>query len=676
MRRGWIPLLVIVTVVAALWWSPTLAPTYTLAYNELAQTFTALKTFSAGVKAHSYQDATASTGEQHTFTDATFTGSLGAAALPLASYSVALALSTPTTTPTPTGITGIGSCSNSVTYRLYATWANQSGETLVSPASSDFTPASSSKQIVVSQPSGIPPLVNSWRVFYSKSTESHSTLRQCQSTATYLASGTATMNCTCSSIGPSPPVSNNSGTEDLFVVRDGELRSILAGASPQYLFTPSRLSMTSTVPRWSIDDGVTSSAIMVTGPNMKYVCKAGCEYSTVTTALAAISDNSSTKRWTVLIYPGDYDETPAAKSYVSLIGIDRATTRIRGAGAAAAGITIPIDGTEIGISNLTIGGNGVKTADNNTVRTNIYVWNCIVGITDGTENTPNPGPSVDNFILYHKVNVYSIGNICRSLFDSVIVANDASYYGSGNQYFNDNLSVDNQQRLWSVAGPGALIYEESPIAIITNTTNNQAMEGFTRSSAIASGTTSRGESVVIRGGTLRMSSTNASRTARTTCFNLPNSQPTNAVASSYDFSGTDCEISVAGSSVAVKALEVAADADHANVSVLWNSGRSVLSGGASQTDIDNAETVGGFSLTIAGVLHGGTYTGAGTVTAGDARIGAFTTRLLTRVGDLVAATCTNNEIALDTGGANNEICICTGGAWSCATVTTATGPTN
>lgn len=51
------------------------------------------------------------------------------------------------------------------------------------------------------------------------------------------------------------------------------------------------------------------------------VAKAHGGYSTITTALASITDASATKPYTILVYPGVYAEDITAKDYVSIVGV-------------------------------------------------------------------------------------------------------------------------------------------------------------------------------------------------------------------------------------------------------------------------------------------------------------------------------------------------------------------
>jgi hypothetical protein len=64
-----------------------------------------------------------------------------------------------------------------------------------------------------------------------------------------------------------------------------------------------------------------ANGYLVPPNNVKYVGKSGCAYSTVQSAIDAISDASADNKYIVFVYPGRYNEKITCKQYVSIIGL-------------------------------------------------------------------------------------------------------------------------------------------------------------------------------------------------------------------------------------------------------------------------------------------------------------------------------------------------------------------
>jgi hypothetical protein len=58
------------------------------------------------------------------------------------------------------------------------------------------------------------------------------------------------------------------------------------------------------------------------------VAKAGGDYTTIQAAITAITDATSSKPYTVLVYPGLYDEAITLKDYVDIIAVDPDNTKV------------------------------------------------------------------------------------------------------------------------------------------------------------------------------------------------------------------------------------------------------------------------------------------------------------------------------------------------------------
>jgi len=58
------------------------------------------------------------------------------------------------------------------------------------------------------------------------------------------------------------------------------------------------------------------------------VAKSGGDYTSVQSAIDSITDASISKRYSILVHPGDYAENITMKSYVDLIGVSASTCRI------------------------------------------------------------------------------------------------------------------------------------------------------------------------------------------------------------------------------------------------------------------------------------------------------------------------------------------------------------
>lgn len=65
------------------------------------------------------------------------------------------------------------------------------------------------------------------------------------------------------------------------------------------------------------------SSYMQSKQQVVTVAKSGGDYTTITAALAAITDAASNKRYVILVAPGEYSEAITMKQYVDIVGLGR-----------------------------------------------------------------------------------------------------------------------------------------------------------------------------------------------------------------------------------------------------------------------------------------------------------------------------------------------------------------
>ncbi|HEV8202354.1 MAG TPA: hypothetical protein VGS03_20270 [Candidatus Polarisedimenticolia bacterium] len=279
----------------------------------------------------------------------------------------------PTSAPSnAAGATTGGSCSASTTYRTYVAWCNESGCTAASPASADITPSSGSTNLITVTRPSIASGATSWSAYYSKSgTENHSILRICSGlgagTGT-LAAATTSESCKCagnqlmtnsnqtgivqmSKLDPSGPVKISS--------KDGTVQGKLTAERAVLDFA------TDLLPRFSPDAGANfrtvewnSAAVYYVEPNFGAGTTNGVGrtvFSSITNALAAITDSAYTKPYVIKVRNNGGGELTGAsitKPYVWLQG-DGATRvgviKILADGVRVSGLITPV----IQVGNVT-----------------------------------------------------------------------------------------------------------------------------------------------------------------------------------------------------------------------------------------------------------------------------------------------------------------------------------
>lgn len=581
-------------------------------YREIANVFSALQTFNAGIN----------TAKQIEPGLTTYVNTGTAQLLPM---DLDFTMATP---GAPTGMTtgSIGSCTSAETYQLYVSWVNQSGETSVGAASAPYTPTASSKQILTIARPAADPRAAFWRIWYAKQSESYSTVRACATGgAGYNAIGTTTVSCQCQA-GPTFPGATTTSVVPMVDPRDGEIR-FAADTTSLGVTTltagQNRLYYGKALPRWSSDAGVTPMNFLLEPGQARLVCKSGCPYSTIAAAMASITDASNTKRYTVLVYPGDWNEGVTAASYVSIAGFGRSATHI-------GSIAITGDQTEVGIFNLRAQSISGSSA---TVPNNVYIANCDVGVTDGS------GFSVSSLGLWGgpKERIYSFGNTYRGTQWAAATTTDSYFYSHGDRFEVTGVS-GNPSYGFDRDEPGIHVYMTGAQFDLTTADASQPIAAFGCAVGPVQTATLPSE-IVMTGTQIRINSTNAARNGAISCFEIPygSCAESGALALSLDLNAVDCTITAADSSSTLSGISFPLSANHVNWNVRWRDGRIAMSGGANRYDVNNQETGATDTVTVSNMDMSGNFNGSGTTLIGLPR---DVTRLFTQAsiqgGDTIA----------------------------------------
>jgi hypothetical protein len=528
-----------------------------------------------------------------------------------------------------------GTCRQDTTYRIYVSYTNVSGETQLSLASNDFKPASGNTNRINVTRGAIPTNANRWRAWFSRDLggENHSVIRGCGAGASIEEKlpSDLTAACPCSlAADAQEPTSNTTRTV----------------YSQRSIASPSALSMSR--PEVAV----------------KEVCPLGCDFTTTAAAMAAITDASATKRYQVKLRAPYYNSLDAVtmKSYVHLAG-DGANTTVINAVTLPAGLvdaTISDVGVINGFSTSGVGGGPV------------YLDRVNCGALATGQGQPsacwNDQP-FGQWTVYATDVYFALNNDNNVIFPGP----RSRWIGTGNRYRTDvnaishtgcwayNNGSDDGVEIIDVGSTCELNYLGDP---------GDSIQGAFR--WVPTGSTSTvGNFIDLSGTVIKITNPNASGTpASLRCLYMdstgPNTKPSRMV-----LTGTRCQITTANASQELRGMEINADADWANWTIAWDGGSIDLIGGAAHYDVDNADTT--LVPTLTGVRHSGSYTGAGTVAAGDARLGAFSSSLQGPSGNCCPATCTIGQTFDDTT-ATTEWCVCTAtNTWKCVTLPNA-GP--
>jgi hypothetical protein len=242
------------------------------------------------------------------------------------------------------GATTGGFCSTNDTYRTYVAWCNESGCTAVSPASSDFHPASGTTNFitVMVTPGSIPYGATSWAMYYSKASEGHSKIWHCSSTNAYsgsVAASATSGDCKCVAF-PFSGQQQSSNQTGLYQTNkldpDGTIKASAKDGTVQSKLTPEKAILDLTndlVPRFSPDAGMNYRTVDWNSATVYTVEKnygatgsstvGRTVFKKVSDALAAITDSSYTKPYVIKLRSKDGTELDAAtinKPYVWIQG--------------------------------------------------------------------------------------------------------------------------------------------------------------------------------------------------------------------------------------------------------------------------------------------------------------------------------------------------------------------
>lgn len=581
---------------------PMGAATKTAAYLETVQTFTALKTFSGGL-AVSGSSTTIDLGYDYT-------------------------MATPAAPSRAAGPSSGGTCRNDRVYRFYVSWQNKTGKSMISAASADFTPSSgTTNKVTVTRPT-IDAEATSWDAWFSDSTEAggaHTTRRSCNvSGETNSAVGTTTFDCQCRTTNGSMAPSSNTSRR-------------VAGLyfSKDYVTRPETTT--------------------------KDVCDFGCEFSDVASALASITDASTSKRYVVRMI-GPYSTGNATmKSYVSLVGTSRSSVIV-------GNVAVPDGVTEVGLSDFTTSSTlSIGTTSNTT---DGYVY--INDVTFGSASAPISGNAI-GINAAEKWHVYANGLLGWTTCGGVYVTDDSWYDETASLWFmTDPGSGD--CGVWRPVGHGGhgtrvSVRGSRAEVTLTSLTNAIPMQFvfFNNSGGNAASKDSLFEFV---GVSMIAYETDSGRTAQSNCVAIAAEDTDTTFQHRVRLYDTRCEIQRTSSSGTLTGISIPACSvgvgctatdSHSNWTFEWHGGEIVLSGGANRYDMQNLDTVAtGLYAKLVGVRHAGTYNGTGTMTVEDSPLTNGTARSTPLAA--APATCSIGDHYIDTSGAD---CACSAtNTWS------------
>ena len=486
------------------------------------------------------------------------------------------ALNTPPGAPTAAQAqTTGGTCSNANTYRFYVSWKNKTGVSAVSPASSpDFTTSSTTSRVTVTRPAAAAE-ATSWNAWYSSSATGHSQIKGCNVAggSTDVAIGTTTSECQCRTTGST--------------------------------FAPT-VATTRRVSGWYFNkDYVKRPEI-----NTVEVCNFGCEFSTVSAALAAITTASSTNRYQILMLaPFSSSVTVNAKSYVSFAGDSRT-------GVSISAVNIPAGVTEVSFNNLTTG--TVTLGAANVTDGYVYFNNVNVG-------SPS-SPSGLFSGATEKWNVVATGIVGWTVGGAVLLSDEGSYWEEGAIWFISPPG-GNTSAAYKVASHGGhgsrLFVHGSHIEWLNSDATYDAVDHqmilFNNEGGSFG---SRDTEILISDTDFNITETSPTRTATTACITFGFEDADAVYQHRVFLRNVDCRIKRTSTSGLIAGINIPdcvagstcdTENGHGNWTFAMQGGEISLSGGATRTDVvmvDNAAA--NLATRLTNVRHAGSYNISGT----------------------------------------------------------------
>lgn len=590
---------VLTAVLLAVLWEPLLAPTYTYVVKELPQTFSGLMTFSAGISAR----------------------------VPLTlTYDAAVA-----TPPTPTAAlagTTLGTCRADTEYKLYTSYVNLSGETILSSGVT-FQPSSGNTNRITVTRGAIGSNVDTWRVWFSRSGggETHNVFRGCGASgaAVSVAAATTTQVCPCGvTQDPTEPSSNTT-----------RALTMLSSSGSATLASISRPELA-----------------------VKEVCAIGCEYTTASAALAAISDNTFSKRYLIHLRAPYYNvnDGPTMKSYVTLKG-DGPDTTVLG------NVTMPAGVVDVTLADLAVN-NGITTSGAGggpVYLDRVYCGGLVTGQTGA--GSPACWLDLNGQWVTYASGVHFTANLDTNL---VNVGSRSRWIGTGNHYRADVASGTTHVACWvfSSSDDGAEIIDVGSTCEInySGTAQTDSQQASLRFNAAGS-TSAAGNVIDLSGSVIKINNTVTSgSTGALRCVYLQEAG-VNSKTSSLTLTGFRCSITTADSSQEIHAIEIDSDTGWSNWTMNWDDGSISMTGAGGATyDVDNADTT--LVPKLNGVRHSATYTGAGTVNNLNARQACTVITDLADTDDNFEFWQTDKAVTIRSAG-----CYCRGTCTTTATLT-------
>ena len=170
------------------------------------------------------------------------------------------------------------------------------------------------------------------------------------------------------------------------------------------------------------------------------VALSGGDYTTITAALAAITDATTSKRYCIKVMPGTYAEAITMKAYVDLVGVDRDSCIIQQADANV--VTLASNST---IAHLTVRVTATSAA-RNLLSTLVTISNCT--IDDCYLYTDNAAYNHEAISLanYDQAVTNLIVKNCRMVHTNTTGAPQAIFFISNN--YGENGIIDNCDITW------------------------------------------------------------------------------------------------------------------------------------------------------------------------------------------------------------------------------------